>query len=378
MRDELADLASRLVAIESVNPELVPGGAGETEIARFVQTWLEEAGLDVERTEVAPGRWNVVGAARGSGAGRSLTLNAHMDTVGVEGMERPFQPRIEEERLYGRGAYDMKASLAAIMLVGARARELDLRGDVVVAAVADEEVASVGSTAVASSWPTDAAIVAEPTEEQVAIAHRGFAWLDVQVHGRAAHGSRPELGIDAIAKMGRILVGLEELDRSLRAEPSHPLLGSGSLHASLIEGGQELSSYPERCLLRLERRTIPSETPERVEAEIRDVIDRAAAADPDLVADVRTTFAQSPFEVAEAEDVVAALLRQATAVTAEEVDVVGVPFWTDAAILASAGIPTVLYGPAGEGAHAVVEWVDLDSATRCAEVYLAVVRDFCA
>ncbi len=378
MRDELADLASRLVAIDSVNPELVPGGAGETEIARFVQTWLEEAGLDVERTEVAPGRWNVVGAARGSGAGRSLTLNAHMDTVGVEGMERPFQPRIEEERLYGRGAYDMKASLAAIMLVGARARELDLRGDVVVAAVADEEVASVGSTAVASSWPTDAAIVAEPTEEQVAIAHRGFAWLDVQVHGRAAHGSRPELGIDAIAKMGRILVGLEELDRSLRAEPSHPLLGSGSLHASLIEGGQELSSYPERCLLRLERRTIPSETPERVEAEIRDVIDRAAAADPDLVADVRTTFAQSPFEVAEAEDVVAALLRQATAVTAEEVDVVGVPFWTDAAILASAGIPTVLYGPAGEGAHAVVEWVDLDSATRCAEVYLAVVRDFCA
>ncbi len=178
--------------------------------------------------------------------------------------------------------------------------------------------------------------------------------------------------------MGRILVGLEELDRSLRAEPSHPLLGSGSLHASLIEGGQELSSYPERCLLRLERRTIPSETPERVEAEIRDVIDRAAAADPDLVADVRTTFAQSPFEVGEAEDVVAALLRQATAVTAEEVDVVGVPFWTDAAILASAGIPTVLYGPAGEGAHAVVEWVDLDSATRCAEVYLAVVRDFCA
>ncbi|MBD0317106.1 MAG: ArgE/DapE family deacylase [Thermoleophilia bacterium] len=378
MRDELADLASRLVAIDSVNPELVPGGAGETEIARFVQTWLEEAGLDVERTEVAPGRWNVVGAARGSGAGRSLTLNAHMDTVGVEGMERPFQPRIEEERLYGRGAYDMKASLAAIMLVGARARELDLRGDVVVAAVADEEVASVGSIAVASSWPTDAAIVAEPTEEQVAIAHRGFAWLDVQVHGRAAHGSRPELGIDAIAKMGRILVGLEELDRSLRAEPSHPLLGSGSLHASLIEGGQELSSYPERCLLRLERRTIPSETPERVEAEIRDVIDRAAAADPDLVADVRTTFAQSPFEVAEAEDVVAALLRQATAVTAEEVDVVGVQFWTDAAILASAGIPTVLYGPAGEGAHAVVEWVDLDSATRCAEVYLAVVRDFCA
>ncbi|MDQ3866331.1 MAG: ArgE/DapE family deacylase [Actinomycetota bacterium] len=378
MRDELADLASRLVAIDSVNPDLVPRGAGEREIADFVARWLEDAGLDVERAEIAPGRWNVVGVAHGSGEGRSLTLNAHMDTVGVEGMEAPFEARIEDGRLFGRGAYDMKASLAAIMLTGARARELALRGDVVVAAVADEEVASVGSSAVASSRPTDAAIVAEPTEERVAIAHRGFVWLDVEARGRAAHGSRPDLGIDAIVKMGRVLVGLDELDRALQAGPSHPLLGSGSLHASLIEGGQELSSYPERCLLRMERRTVPGETPKRVEAEIRETIEGAAAADPELRAEVRTTFAREPFEVEEAEDLVATLRRHAAAVRGEEPELVGVPFWTDAAIFAAAGVPTVLYGPTGEGAHALVEWVDLGSAARCAETYLALARDFCA
>lgn len=360
-----------------MNPDLVPGGGGEEALARFVAGWLEEAGLEVEQTELAPTRWNVVARARGTGGAPTLLLNAHMDTVGVTGMEAPFEPRVENGRLYGRGAYDMKSSLAAIMLAGARARQSNLRGDVVVAAVADEEVASIGSAAVAAGVAADAAIVAEPTELQLAVAHRGFVWLDVEAAGRAAHGSRPELGVDAIAKMGKILVGLEALDLALRAAPTHPLLGSGSLHASLIEGGQELSSYPERCLLRAERRTIPGETPESVAAEFVQVIAEAAAADPDVRADVRVTFSREPFDVPESAPIVGAVRSAAAAVTGAEPPVVGVPFWTDAAVFAEAGIPTVLFGPIGTGAHAAEEWVDLASVEACARVYLAVAEDVC-
>src|SRR6187551_1408811 len=204
-------------------------------------------------------------------------LNAHTDTVGVTGMTDPFVPRLEGSRLYGRGAQDMKGSLAASMLVTAEAARRGLSGDVILTAVADEEVASVGTEAVAASLHADAAIVTEPTDMRVAIAHRGFVHLEIETIGRAAHGSRPDLGIDAIAKMGRVLVGIEELDRRLRASPKHSYLGSGSVHASLVEGGQEYSSYPARCVVQAERRTIPGESVELAEREIQEIIDGAAA-----------------------------------------------------------------------------------------------------
>jgi acetylornithine deacetylase len=378
VRDELTDLASRLVAIDSVNPDLVPGGAGEGEIAAFVAAWCEGHGLETRADEIAPGRWNVVAIARGSGGGKTLMLNAHMDTVGHAGMERGLDPHVEDGRLYGRGAYDMKTSLAALLLAGVEATRLGLRGDVVLCAVADEEVASIGTAATAGSVHADAAIVTEPTEERVAVAHRGFVWLEVETTGVAAHGSLPDLGVDAIAKMGHVLVGVEELDRSLRAAPSHDLLGSGSLHASLVEGGVELSTYPDRCLLQLERRTIPGESAEAVAAELQAIVDRAAAADTDFRAEVRASFVREPFEVDRGEAVVQSVVRHAGAALGREPELVGVPFWADAAILSAAGIPTVVYGPAGEGAHADVEWVDLESAARCAETYLAVAAELCA
>jgi acetylornithine deacetylase/succinyl-diaminopimelate desuccinylase family protein len=363
---ELEGLLSQLVAIDSVNPDLVPGGAGEAEIGRFVAVWLEERGLDVEVEEVAPGRPNVVGIARGSGGGRSLLLNAHMDTVGYAGMDHPLEPVVSDGRLYGRGAYDMKASLAAIMLAGARAGERGLRGDVLVTAVCDEEVASIGTEAIARRYAADAAIVSEPTEMRLCVAHKGFVWLEVETRGRAAHGSRPDLGVDAIAKMGRVLTGIDELAGDLAGRDAHALLGTGSVHASLIEGGQELSTYPDRCLLRLERRTIPGETPEEVEAEIGALLDGTEG-------EVRTTFVRRPFEVSEDEAVVEAVRRHAGGS-----ETIGVPFWADSAILQAAGIPTIVFGPGGEGAHAVEEWVSLDDAARCATVYLAVAEDFCS
>jgi acetylornithine deacetylase len=374
---DVAELAAQLVAIESINPDVVADGSGETKIARFVAEWCDRAGLETTLSEPAPGRPNVVAVARGSGGGRSLMLNAHMDTVGVAGMADPFTPRLEDGRLYGRGSYDMKGSLAACMLAVAEAQRASLRGDVILTAVSDEEFASVGTEAVAASLSADAAIVTEPTELEVVIAHRGFVHLEIETHGRAAHGSRPHLGIDAIAKMGRVLVGIEELDARLRANPTHSYVGSGSVHASLIEGGQEYSSYPARCVLQAERRTIPGETVALVERELADITSAAAEGDPDFSSSVRALASREPFEVSEDDEVVATLRRCAASVLGSEPEVVGVSFWADSALLADAGIPTVLFGPGGEGAHAEVEWVDVGDLERCVEIYVSFATEIC-
>jgi acetylornithine deacetylase len=360
---EVADLAAALVRIDSVNPALIAGAAGEAEIADFVAAWLAHAGLEVDVVEPLPGRPSVLGIARGTGGGRALLLNAHLDTVGTEAMAAPFEARFENGRLYGRGSYDMKGALAAAMLAVSDAAALGLAGDVILTAVADEEVASLGTEAVLERVTADAAIVCEPTELQLAIAHRGFAGFEIETHGVAAHGSRPDLGVDAIAKMGRVLVALEELDRRLQAGRRHPLVGAGSLHASLIEGGQEFSSYPERCLLTGERRTLPGETAAEIEADLR-----AAAGE----AEVRLLVSREPFEVDEGHELV-----QAVRAAAGTRGVIGVPFWTDAALVAAAGIPSVVFGPAGEGAHAAVEWVDISSLERCRTVYVAVAAALC-
>jgi acetylornithine deacetylase len=218
--------------------------------------------------------------------------------------------------------------------------------------------------------------VAEPTELELVVAHKGFVWLEVETRGAAAHGSIPG-AVDAIGQIGPLLVELNALNRRLLATPTHPLLGSGSLHASLISGGQELSSYPERCVLALERRTIPGETPAQVEAEIDDILRRRAAEDADFRAVLRRGVDRAPMET-HAEAPIPALIRQhAAAVIGREIPVVGVPYWTDAASLAEQGIPTVLFGPCGAGAHAVEEWVDLDSVRQCVEIYLRVIAAFC-
>jgi acetylornithine deacetylase len=356
----LVDLAAELVAIDSVNPGLIAAAAGERDVAKFVADWCRRAGLEVERVG-PPERPSVVAVARGSSGGRSLMLNAHLDTVGVAGMEAPFEPRIEDGRLYGRGAYDMKGALAAIL--DAAAKVENLRGDVVVTAVADEELASIGTDAVLERVRTDAAIVVEPTELKLAIAHKGFVGFELETQGVAAHGSRPHLGVDAIANMGTVLVALKRLDQRLQAGAQHPLVGPGSIHASLIEGGQEFSSYPARCLLSGERRTIPGETIEQVEGELRELPGDAA---------VRLTVSREPFEVA-ADDAFVQLVGR----IAGETDPVGVSFWADSGLIAAAGIPTVLYGPIGQGAHAEVEWVDVDSLERVRDVVLGTAVEWC-
>ncbi len=375
--NEIASLLGELVAIDSINPDLVPGGAGEAAIARFVANWLERAGLAVEIDEPVPGRPSVVAIAHGTGGGQSLMLNAHMDTVGIAGMERPHDPVVQGSRLYGRGAFDMKGGLAAIMFAAAAAKKQQLRGDVILTAVSDEEYASIGTASIVKRWHADAAIVTEPTGLEICIAHKGFIWLEIETRGIAAHGSLPDLGVDAIVKMGKVLVGLEELDRSLRSVPSHRLLGSGSLHASLISGGQELSSYPERCILSVERRTVPGETARDVESQVRKILDHVAASDATFNAALRTTLLREAFEVSQDEPVVQAVYRHAAAIPGQEPGIIGATAWMDSAILSAAGIPTVIFGPGGEGAHAVVEWVDLEQVQRCVEVLVASAEEFC-
>lgn len=374
---ELEQLLSDLVSINSINPDLIPGSPGEAEIASYIAAWLERANLEVELQESIYGRPNVVGIAHGTGGGRTLLFNGHMDTVGVAGMPDAHQPRIQGGRLYGRGAYDMKGGLAACMLAIAEAKKQRLRGDVIFTGVIDEEYASLGTMDLAKRLRADAAIVAEFTELELILAHRGFVWLEMETIGRAAHGSRPDLGVDAIVKMGKVLVEIEKLDQKLRSNPTHPLLGSGSLHASLIQGGQELSSYPERCILSVEQRTLPDETPESIEAEFVHIVQDLRQADPSFQAVVRRGIDRSPLETREDSEIVRALQAASTKVLNRSLPIAGVPFWTDAAILSAAGIPSVLFGPSGSGAHAVEEWVDLASVETCAQIYLETAVNFC-
>jgi acetylornithine deacetylase len=375
--DELEKLLSDLVSINSINPDLVTGSPGEGEIARYIADWLKLNDVEVELVESVSGRPNVVGIARGTGSGKTLLLNGHMDTVGVAGMADAHQPLIKDGRLYGRGSYDMKGGVAACLLAVAEARKQRLHGDVIFTGVIDEEYASVGTMDLAKRFRADGAIVAEFTELQLILAHRGFVWLEVETIGKAAHGSRPDLGVDAIVKMGKVLSEIEKLDQTLRANPTHPLLGSGSLHASLIHGGQELSSYPERCLLSVERRTLPGETPEAVEAELVGIAQKVQRSDPSFQTVVRRGIDRSPLETSEEAEIVKAIQAASVKVLDHPSQIAGVQFWTDAAVLSAAGIPSVLFGPAGSGAHAVEEWVDLASVKACAEIYLATAIKFC-
>ena len=378
-RSDLIRTLSDLVRINSINPVLVSGAPGEGEIARYVATWLGDAGLEILVDEPEPGRPSVAARLPGTGGGRSLMLNAHMDTVGVEGMAEPWSGAVRDGKLYGRGAYDMKGSLAACMAAAkVLARQPPrLRGDLVVAAVADEEYGSIGTAGLLKRVRTDAAVVTEPTSLRICRAHKGYLWIDVEVEGRAAHGSRFDLGIDANLRMGRFLVALEGLERELRARPPHPLVGPPSLHAALLEGGTGLSTYAARSRVRIERRTIPGETEAGAVAEIDALLDRLRKSDPALRISRNTFFSRDAFEIGPDAGIVQTLDTAARSVLPEPPAHVGDTPWMDSALTAAAGIETVVFGPHGTGAHAAEEWVDLESVAATASVLVETARAWC-
>lgn len=373
---DIVELLQQLVEIDSVNPSLVAGAAGEDQIASHVSRWATRAGLDVERLEATPGRPSVLVRGGRRGEGRTLLLCGHLDTVGVGGMTAPHTPRIDGDRLYGRGAYDMKGGLAAALVACRDASRAGIAGEVVVAAVADEEHASIGVQEALRHVHADAAIVTEPTELVVATAHKGFVWMEIDVVGRAAHGSRPHLGIDAILKTGPVLVALDALNDVLRAS-AHPSLGPGTLHASLISGGLEESTIPDRCTVVIERRTLPGESVDDVERDVAELLDRCRAADPELDVRSRTLLARDPFETVAGEGIVETVAKAASEHLGAPAEIGGVSYWADSAFLSAAGIQTVLFGPDGDGAHAEVEWVSLPGTLACARTLTAAATTFC-
>lgn len=373
-------LARALVAIDSRNPSLTPDGPGERACVALLRDVLDAWGFRTEVHDAAPGRPNLVarvGAVRGGG---SLMFSGHVDVVGVEGMtHEPFIPTERDGRLYGRGAADMKGGVGAMCAAAWRAAQEGLGGEIVVAVTADEEYESVGTRGMLERGVrADAAIVCEPTRLEVMPAHRGFVWIEVVVAGRAAHGSRWELGVDAIRNAGLLLAELDRVDAEELPKRTHPLLGRASLHASTIEGGIGMSTYPDRCVLRLERRTLPGETGEDVAAEVRRACDAVRARRPQLAAQVALLTAQGPSDVATDAPVVRALGR-ALDECGESVHVSGMSAWTDAALFNAAGIPAICFGPGDISlAHAAEEYIALPEIDRATSVLATLARRWCA
>lgn len=369
-----------LVQIDSRNPSLTPDSPGEMAVAAYTAQRLRDLGLEVFAYDVAPNRPNVVGILRGSGGGKSLLLNAHMDTVGTEGMAAPFSAEIRDGKLYGRGSQDMKGSLAA-MLAAAKAivdRGIVLSGDLLITAVADEEYISIGTDDLVKRFSADAAIVTEPTDMRLCRAHRGFIWYTVTSVGRAAHGSRYDEGVDAIMRMGRFLHELDKLEQELRRRPPHPLVGTPSLHAAMIAGGTEISVYAAQCTLQVERRTNPGETVAQATAELETLCQRVNATDTTNQLAVTVDFSRPAFEIAANRPVVQVVEQAMSKRLGKAEPHVGATFWTDAAILAATGIDTVLLGPVGAGLHSAEEWVDLQSVSDLAAVLAETAHTFCA
>lgn len=379
-RSETVELLKHLVRINSVNPTLVEGAPGEAEIAEHVAEFLRGIGLETQVEEVEPGRPNAVGVLKGSGGGPTLMLNGHMDTVGIEYMEiDPLNPVVKDGRMYGRGTYDMKGGLAAILSATKAVVDsgAELRGDVIVAAVCDEEYASIGTEKLVEDVRADAAIVGEPTELQILVAHKGFAWIDVETRGVAAHGSLWEVGVDAIAKMGKVQVGLECLQDEALIKKRHKLVGPPSVHASIIQGGRELSTYPDHCKLQVERRLIPGETMDEVDAEMSGLLASIGEEDPKFDGGYEITFFRGPMEVSPDEEICHILRRCSLEVIGEEPRFVGGTGWLDTQIIWEHGTSVVAFGPSGSGAHAAVEYVEIDSVIYNAMILERVIPSLC-
>ena len=375
----LIQLLKDMVKIDSVNPSLVKGAAGETEMANLCSWYLESLGMDVKMYDVEPGRPNVVGVLKGKGGGRTLLLNGHTDTVGVDYMTTdPFIPTVNDGRLYGRGSYDMKGGLAASMAAvkAVADSQHELKGDVILAAVCDEEFASIGTEKLMEDTTADAAIIGEFTAGTIQVAHKGFAWIDIETRGVAAHGSMYQLGVDAIANMGHVLIGIEALQNILM-EDVHPLVGPGSIHASIIQGGRELSTYPDQCLLQVERRLIPGEIRADVDQEMNALLQTLREEDPKFQGDHKITFYRGAMEVSPDEEICQLVKEGTEKITGMTPRYTGGTGWMDSEIIWNKGIPVICHGPMGSGAHSKEEWVDLESVANIARVHEYVIKEFC-
>ncbi|HLW44471.1 MAG TPA: ArgE/DapE family deacylase [Candidatus Acidoferrales bacterium] len=379
-KQKMLKLLEELVAIDSVNPTLVPGAPGEQRASEHVRDFLRANGIATELEEAAEGRPNVVATIGPANIKPALMIVGHIDTVGAGDMREPFTPRVRDGEMYGRGALDIKSGVAAMCAAAAEVvhEGARLARPLIIAAVVDEECNSIGTEALLRRGHTaEAAIVLEPADLRLVIAHKGYAWFEIVTHGRAAHGSLPAEGCDAIRMMGRVLVALDELETRLASRSPHALLGNASLHASLIQGGHELSSYPAECRLQLERRMLPGETEQSAEAELRAMLAGLEKQDAEFRATLRGGLGARPaYEIRED----APLVQRARKIIANVCgtrELSGMAAWTDTALLAAAGIPGVVFGPTGRGLHGAEEYVELNSVAQCAATLHQIILEFC-
>jgi acetylornithine deacetylase len=371
---DVTSMTRALVATPSVNPGMEAGATGEAAIAALVAGWLRRWGYGVDLVEAAPGRPSVL-ARLDRGPGRSLILNGHLDTVGVSGMRvPPFEARVADGRVWGRGAADMKGGVAALLMAARDAAAGDFNGTLVVALTADEEEAGVGCRQlVGDGLRADAAIVCEPTALTIAPAHKGFAWIRVDFRGQAAHGSRPERGVDAIRHAGRFLARLDEIEATLMRRKPHPLLGHGSIHAGTIEGGTAPSVYPSSCRLVLERRTLPGEKAAAVRSEIDYLLAQLRSDVPSLDAELDVVLLRDGSEVARDHEAVRAMEAALESVGVEP-RIVGMTAWVEAVCFNQAGTPAFCFGPGRiEDAHSTDESVavaELEAAHRALTAFI--------
>jgi acetylornithine deacetylase/succinyl-diaminopimelate desuccinylase family protein len=372
-------LTQALVSINSANPD--GAGPGERLIAEYIAAWLEHRDITVHWIEPTPGRPSVVGVAKGSGGGKSLILNGHIDTVTLNGYDGdPLSGEIKSDgNLYGRGAADMKAGIATMMVATAQAKALKLSGDVIFTGVADEESLSIGTEDVLSAgWTADGAIVCEPTNNEIITAHKGFVWFEIDILGLASHGSQPKLGIDAISKAGYFLVELDKLAIKLNEQSPVSILGNPSVHSSLITGGEEASSYPAKCTITIEYRLIETETPESIRETIDGILKRLEGEVKDFKYELRTGFSRKPFNIERDHPFVELLANHVAKATNSSKAVFSTgAYWTDTALLYEKGIPAVLFGPKGFGLHSKCEWVEIDSIKEVTDALNGVIAEFC-
>jgi len=393
---DLVETLRQLVCIASVNPMGSHADGpefGEARLTEYLESVFRKLGLPCQRQPVEPGRENIVGRLEGRRAPESpasvLLFSAHQDTVPVAGMTiAPFEPRVASGRLYGRGACDVKGGLAAMLVALGRLQEERPAGmpTVVLACTVNEECGFTGADALPRMWTgqgdsllphkPDAAVVAEPTGLDVVVAHKGLVRWRCHTRGRAAHGAYPEKGDSALYKMARVLAALERYHgQVLAGRPVHPLCGGPTLNVGTISGGTSVNTVPDRCTIELERRLTPQEGPLEARQELIDHLAREVKLGPDLEHDEPFMRGLPLGDQANRElaDRLGAVVRR----VAGTCRTVGAAYATDAASLAAAGVPTVVFGPGSiEQAHTADEWIALDSLEMAAEVYYRFAKGF--
>lgn len=370
----------QLVRINSVNPSLEDTGAGEQDIGKFIANELRNIGIVCAIDEIKPDRINVTGVIQGSGGGKSLILNAHMDTVGVAGMDGPFSGSNKNGKIYGRGSYDMKGSIAAILAVAKALIEQkkQLKGDLIFSFVADEEYESLGANSFVEKYSADAAIVTEPTDLKICLAHRGFGIFKIITTGKTAHGGNHRLGVDANAKMGLLLARLVSYAKSLPEKKLHSLCGEASIHVPLIKGGKSLFIYSNECVIHAERRTIPGETLKEVTDELYHMIKKLEAENTNFNASIECILWRDPYEISQNRDIVQQLSKVSGTVLGKSYGYIGHTWWEDSAIFGNAGIETVIIGPKGGGIHEEIEWVEIDSVIKLSNILYHTAISYCS